>query len=414
MFFTSWELWEQMTFVLGCAIAAVFVIGYVKLLWQNRLVRKQELVDEDKRSRIEGLRSSGQIVESQQAHDIPFGVRAIQSGIQVDGIWISNTNTPVPSELGLDRFATHGSGTSHSPSREVAQKADNRSRQGKSPLRNDPVASTNLLDDDSYEQADNGASHPSYKPRKSSHLRYGSHGGTNFDDGTLAHLEGHSSPAKKKVYTHRPRGSRQVDLEGDSASAADNEHSSGGSSDSDATLSGGLRVQTDRQNKYSPIRSGVQRPINPVVATRIPGRPIRDSFPFPTAKSEYTQVPLTDSPSHEGEDPFLTPKASPPGESHLGSSMGGQLLGHRAISSDYHPVQQSGDPTAERFVSGELHLNRQMRKVNSGFEVLPAGTFNVPTTSRQESYNLPDDDFGERRQSKLQKKPRTSGVFDRT
>lgn len=29
--------------------------------------------------------------------EVPFGIRAIQSGIEVDGIWISGTNTPVPS-----------------------------------------------------------------------------------------------------------------------------------------------------------------------------------------------------------------------------------------------------------------------------------------------------------------------------
>lgn len=29
--------------------------------------------------------------------EIPFGIRAIQSGIEVDGVWISRTNTPVGS-----------------------------------------------------------------------------------------------------------------------------------------------------------------------------------------------------------------------------------------------------------------------------------------------------------------------------
>lgn len=38
------------------------------------------------------------MVEAERRKDeIPFGVRAIQSGIQVEGIWISNPNTPTPS-----------------------------------------------------------------------------------------------------------------------------------------------------------------------------------------------------------------------------------------------------------------------------------------------------------------------------
>ncbi len=58
-------------------------------------------MDEEKRSRIQELRNSGQIVESRRSHDIPFGVRAIQSGITVDGIWISQSSTPIPSSLRL-------------------------------------------------------------------------------------------------------------------------------------------------------------------------------------------------------------------------------------------------------------------------------------------------------------------------
>jgi len=97
----SLELSCNMLQVLGIAIMTVFAIGYGKLLWRNRLVRTQELVDEEKRMRIQELRKSGQIVESRTSHDIPFGVRAIQSGIQVDGIWISTSTTPMASELKL-------------------------------------------------------------------------------------------------------------------------------------------------------------------------------------------------------------------------------------------------------------------------------------------------------------------------
>jgi hypothetical protein len=373
------------------------------------------LVDEEKRSRIKELRSSGQIVESQRVHDIPFGVRAIQSGIQVDGIWISNNNTPVPSELGLERSATNGSGTSYSRSGERSKQGEKTwSRQAQSPLRNDYSNSANLLDDDPYGRVEAGGVRPSYKPRKSSHLQYSSRGETNYDDEAVAHLEGQSPSTKKKIYTHRPRGSRQIDLEGDSASAADNEHSSGGSSDSDATLSGGRRTHVDRLNRYSPVRGEGLRQGAPPKATPISGRPMRDSFPFEGAKAEYEQVPLTDSPSYEGQDPFLTPLTSQPRDSYLAGSIGGQLLGNMGSSSNYHPLQQYGDPTQDQFVPGELHLNKQVRKINSGFEVLPAGTFGSPAAPRQTPSNAPEEEFGERRHSRLQKKPRTSAALDRT
>jgi hypothetical protein len=69
------------------------------------------------------------------------------------------------------------------------------------------------------------------------------------------------------------------------------------------------------------------------------------------------------------------------------------------------PSQQSRSPSP--FVPGELHVNKTVRKVNSGFEILPAGTFGTPTEFRKGDSSQ-DEDSGERRQSKLQKKPRTS------
>ncbi|KAK4099748.1 hypothetical protein N658DRAFT_406826, partial [Parathielavia hyrcaniae] len=86
-FFTSWDLWQQMTFVLAMAIVAVFCAGLGKLWWNNRLMKKQEVLDEEKRARTEDMRKTGLPIK--RANPVPFGVRAIQSGIEVDGIWIS-------------------------------------------------------------------------------------------------------------------------------------------------------------------------------------------------------------------------------------------------------------------------------------------------------------------------------------
>ena len=38
-----------------------------------------------------------QVHAEEMKDDIPFGVRAIESGIEVDGVWISRSNTPVGS-----------------------------------------------------------------------------------------------------------------------------------------------------------------------------------------------------------------------------------------------------------------------------------------------------------------------------
>ncbi|KAL8362013.1 hypothetical protein RB601_007697 [Gaeumannomyces tritici] len=91
-FFINWELWQQMTFVLAAAICVVFILGLSKLAYQNSLMKKQELLDEEKRHRVQEMESSG--LSHKRAINIPFGVRAIQGGVEVDGIWISRPTTP--------------------------------------------------------------------------------------------------------------------------------------------------------------------------------------------------------------------------------------------------------------------------------------------------------------------------------
>ncbi|EWG37210.1 hypothetical protein FVEG_00915 [Fusarium verticillioides 7600] len=96
-FFVDWELWQEMTFVLGCCIVLVFAMGLVKLWWSNRAIRRLEIIDEEKRIRMSLMSRCG--IENMRAPEIPFGVRAILSGVEVEGIWISRPNSPGPCQL---------------------------------------------------------------------------------------------------------------------------------------------------------------------------------------------------------------------------------------------------------------------------------------------------------------------------
>lgn len=83
--------------VLACSIVAVFLAGTSRLWWTNRATRRLEVIDEEKRARMSEMRHCG--ITTRQADGIPFGVRALQSGLEVDGIWVSRTHLPELSQV---------------------------------------------------------------------------------------------------------------------------------------------------------------------------------------------------------------------------------------------------------------------------------------------------------------------------
>ncbi|KAF2266817.1 hypothetical protein CC78DRAFT_531263 [Lojkania enalia] len=93
-FFTGWELWQQMTFVLACGIVATIFLGLCKLQYDRYKIRKYDKVEKGKTAQTPEMLESQPINKDE---DVPFGIRAIESGIEVDGVWISRSNTPVTS-----------------------------------------------------------------------------------------------------------------------------------------------------------------------------------------------------------------------------------------------------------------------------------------------------------------------------
>ncbi|UPX10703.1 uncharacterized protein EKO05_0001345 [Ascochyta rabiei] len=99
-FFMSWALWQKMTFVLACGIVVTIFLGFCKLYYDRSKLRKYTKVDKGKTAATPEMLESQpvqQLHAEEMKDDIPFGVRAIESGIEVDGVWISRSNTPVGS-----------------------------------------------------------------------------------------------------------------------------------------------------------------------------------------------------------------------------------------------------------------------------------------------------------------------------
>ncbi|KAL8938008.1 MAG: hypothetical protein Q9211_003409 [Gyalolechia sp. 1 TL-2023] len=97
-FWNSWELWVKLCFVLGTGIVLVIFAGLIKLAHTHWKLRKYTTLANTKAAqKEEALRRNPSAVSRKKGNDIPFGVRAIESGIEVDGVWISRSNTPANS-----------------------------------------------------------------------------------------------------------------------------------------------------------------------------------------------------------------------------------------------------------------------------------------------------------------------------
>jgi hypothetical protein len=84
------------------------ILGFAKNLHSRWRLRTYSTVE----GRL--LDSSPNMVEAQikDRKDAPFGVRAIESGVEIEGVWISHPNTPVPSCPGSRLSSAAGSTSS--------------------------------------------------------------------------------------------------------------------------------------------------------------------------------------------------------------------------------------------------------------------------------------------------------------
>jgi hypothetical protein len=67
------------------------------LQYDRTKLRKYTKVEKGKQTQTPEMLEAQPISTEPKEDDIPFGIRAIESGIEVDGVWISRSNTPVGS-----------------------------------------------------------------------------------------------------------------------------------------------------------------------------------------------------------------------------------------------------------------------------------------------------------------------------
>jgi len=389
--------------VLAVMILAVFGVGYARLIWRNRFVRRQEQINEEKRIRLLELRRSGQSVESRKSQEVPFGVRAIQSGIQVDGIWISNNTLPIATipKLGHLRGTSTNlatsSPTSARRSMDIALQDVRPLSTGGRPLVRQS-APLGLPRGSDHEPQEILGDHMSFKPRQSYHPRFNSHGEVPFNEGTLGRLEGKTSAKKVKYHRLSESYSTEQKCNSSSGAVANNERSS-------------LSYLDTGMPKSIETRAGIQNQSMSRFAARSSSfQPLANLSKMPflpqTSYTEYSSIPI-ESPESENSDPFEKVPTSHAESSVWPKAANAQTGQEFTVFSESQVPVSPQTQARPSFQPGELHANRVIRKVNSGFEVLPAGTFGVPPEFKakgveQEERQASDDK--KRHSNRLQKK----------
>ncbi|KAI1365027.1 hypothetical protein F5Y08DRAFT_193893 [Xylaria arbuscula] len=352
-FFTNWELWEQLTFVLAAGIVVVFIIGWIKLWWMQRLLKKHTLLDEEKRARQMEMRKSGLPVGRRA--DIPFGVRAIQSGIEVEGIWISRPATPMET-----RASSKASSTTLNIDSEVKPIDKGKGVLGR------PTATVTEVEP---------------TPRPSPRI---SPTGSHFDSSIRQDISRAPSPAPHSMYTkpytsHRPTSenphvARLLRTTTQPDNIAPRHHvetymPTSSSSSVNSSQSPRVRPAMDRVSFSSEEGLAFSSPRYPADVRGKPSSYQRS--PFDDAESPPSTIPSRAQSKYCSRvraetrgDPFETPETDRTASSRPQSAS--------------RPSLASTRPTPVRTYT-EQRENRSTRIVNAGFEVLPAGTFGRPS-----------------------------------
>ncbi|KAI4124934.1 MAG: hypothetical protein LQ338_004558 [Usnochroma carphineum] len=109
-FWNSWQLWEKMCFV------TVIFGGLIKLAHTHWKLRKYTALAKTKAAqKEEAIQRAPSAARRKKDNEIPFGVRAIESGIEVDGVWISRSNTPANSTPGSPHLSVNKEPIAQSP-----------------------------------------------------------------------------------------------------------------------------------------------------------------------------------------------------------------------------------------------------------------------------------------------------------
>lgn len=418
----------------------------MKLTYNKWRLRKYTAVAENKVALRREMQHTVSVKRGRsQRQQIPFGVRALESGIEVDGVWISGTNTPssMPGSPNIGPMRPQAVHKEHPP--EASTSAPEMSRvEIPQPVRGHPSANhsagpfhkvpTSFDPSMSSEQqrsrphASDHPNHnrPTYQPRHSSHLRY-SNSLSPEDSEAFAALNGRPLAADRNG--KRPKGAYTLqclvrcgadfqDRSGSDSSGEEHRdptswsgHSNNLSSNEnhgDANQavqskrsSNGYLQPTSRQppkirtsnsyypDKYKPVQldplaSNTESHMDDLGRLHVRNRESGMSVVYaPVEDSVSKRLASSQGSTHEVIDPFATPESSPKEDRNPVIVDAPPASQHSEMigNGDIDYIQGHAQPLRPFDGNRQLRRSQVVRKVNSGFEILRPGTLATPRQS---------------------------------
>ncbi|KAL6717945.1 hypothetical protein ACLMJK_004030 [Lecanora helva] len=437
-FWNSWQLWEKLCFVLACGIVFVVLLGCLKLAYNHWRLRRYTKIDAAKAAIKQEMQYS-QSVRQRRADRVPFGVRAIESGIEVDGVWISRSNTPVSSlpgspalsgttfkqtaprldeslgraSIGSDmtRIEISGPSQEHINTGEASASSSSRPSPFGHPTRKHQPPPT------SDHQA---RGRPTYQPRRSSGLRYSD--SLNTEDPESLSVSTMDDLVQREGSGTESEGVRPSTSASASSSVSRNEDTR------PTTPKPGTEPQT-----HGLLYPSYQNPPNGhrVISHGITGSNMNNKVQV-SSLNEQSRVEASRlgaevanvhtyeygagsnniyTPSHQIDNPFATPLRTPIDE-HGTMMMDNDIADQHAKLMDNSEIDyHHGHKQPLQPFEGHRQLRRSqvIRKINSGFEILRPGTLKSSGQDNEgiELANSNQGD-GKRESKKLQKRGRAS------
>ena len=110
-FFERWKTWEKLVFVrasrhqciratdispqvLACAIVVTILLGCAKLFYAHWRLRRYATVDKERKEQVIHRQMSQRRKSPGWEGEAAFGIRALERGLEIEGVWISPADSP--------------------------------------------------------------------------------------------------------------------------------------------------------------------------------------------------------------------------------------------------------------------------------------------------------------------------------